>query len=47
MKVLILTASVGEGHNAAARAVSEEIRELYPEAEIQVENGLEIGRAHV
>ena len=40
MKVLILTASVGEGHNAAARAVSEEIRELYPEAEIQVENGL-------
>ena len=40
MKVLILTASVGEGHNAAARAVSEEIRELYPDAQIQVENGL-------
>ena len=42
MKVLILTASVGEGHNAAARAVSEEIRELDPEAEIQVENGLAV-----
>ena len=40
MKVLILTASVGEGHNAAARAVSEEIRELDPNAQIQVENGL-------
>ncbi|MCW3035416.1 MAG: hypothetical protein JWM17_728, partial [Actinobacteria bacterium] len=40
MKVLILTASVGEGHNAAARAVSEEIRQLHPDAEIQVENGL-------
>ncbi|HMC08440.1 MAG TPA: glycosyltransferase, partial [Actinomycetota bacterium] len=43
MKVLILTATVGEGHNAAARAVTEEIRELDPSAEIQVENGL----AHV
>jgi UDP-N-acetylglucosamine:LPS N-acetylglucosamine transferase len=40
VKVLILTASVGEGHNAAARAVSEEIRELHPDEEIQVENGL-------
>ena len=40
MKVLILTASVGEGHNAAARAVSEEIRDLDPNAQIQVENGL-------
>lgn len=40
MKVLILTASVGEGHNAAARAVSEEIRDLDPDAEIQVVNGL-------
>lgn len=40
MKVLILTASVGEGHNAAARAVSEEIRDLHPDAQIQVENGL-------
>jgi UDP-N-acetylglucosamine:LPS N-acetylglucosamine transferase len=40
VKVLILTASVGEGHNAAARAVSEEIRDLHPDAQIQVENGL-------
>ncbi|HEU5004174.1 MAG TPA: glycosyltransferase [Actinomycetota bacterium] len=42
MKLLILTASVGEGHNAAARAVSDEIRELDPAAEVQVENGLAV-----
>ena len=40
MKVLILTASVGEGHNAAARAISEEIRDQDPGAEIRVVNGL-------
>ena len=45
MKVLILTASVGEGHNAAARAISEEIRDRDPSAEIQVVNGLaRVGR---
>jgi UDP-N-acetylglucosamine:LPS N-acetylglucosamine transferase len=40
VKVLILTATVGEGHNAAARAVSEEIRNLDLSAEIRIENGL-------
>jgi UDP-N-acetylglucosamine:LPS N-acetylglucosamine transferase len=45
VKLLILTASVGEGHNAAARAVTEEVRELDPTAEVRVVNGLaRVGR---
>jgi UDP-N-acetylglucosamine:LPS N-acetylglucosamine transferase len=45
VKLLILTASVGEGHNAAARAVTEEVQELDPTAEIRVVNGLaRVGR---
>ncbi|MGH2717550.1 MAG: MGDG synthase family glycosyltransferase, partial [Actinomycetota bacterium] len=42
MKLLILTASVGEGHNAAARAVAEEVKALDSTAEVNVINGLAV-----
>ncbi|HWD09100.1 MAG TPA: glycosyltransferase, partial [Actinomycetota bacterium] len=42
MKLLILTASVGEGHNAAARAVTEEVKDLDPSADVNVVNGLAV-----
>ncbi|HLI57335.1 MAG TPA: hypothetical protein VKY26_09950, partial [Actinomycetota bacterium] len=42
MKLLILTASVGEGHNAAARAVTEEVKGLDPTADVNVVNGLAV-----
>jgi processive 1,2-diacylglycerol beta-glucosyltransferase len=40
VRVLVLTAPVGEGHVAAARALSEEILRRNPSAEIQIVNAL-------
>ncbi|MCX6389887.1 MAG: hypothetical protein NT122_04525 [Solirubrobacterales bacterium] len=39
-KVLILSADIGEGHDAPARAIVREFREQYPEAAVSVANGL-------
>lgn len=44
-RVLILSADVGEGHAAAARAIASEVRAADPEAEVEVAEGLEwLGR---
>ena len=44
-RVLILSADVGEGHAAAARAMAEEIAAVDPDAEIEVAEGLQwLGR---
>jgi processive 1,2-diacylglycerol beta-glucosyltransferase len=44
-RILILTASVGEGHDAPTRTLSRQLRSECPEVEIMVEDGLEyLGR---
>jgi hypothetical protein len=40
-RVLILTASVGEGHDAPTRTLSDQLREECPDVEIHVEDGLD------
>jgi UDP-N-acetylglucosamine:LPS N-acetylglucosamine transferase/UDP-2,3-diacylglucosamine pyrophosphatase LpxH len=40
MRVLIVSATVGEGHNAAARGLAEDLLRTYPDAEVTIENGL-------
>jgi UDP-N-acetylglucosamine:LPS N-acetylglucosamine transferase len=40
-RVLILSADVGEGHAAAARALTEQVRALSPEAQVTTIDGLE------
>lgn len=39
-KVLILSADIGEGHDAPARAITREFRDRYPEADVTTVNGL-------
>ncbi|HEY0416675.1 MAG TPA: glycosyltransferase [Gaiellaceae bacterium] len=47
-RVLILTASVGEGHDLPARTLAEQIRAEAPGAEVVIEDGLRaMGRAFV
>jgi processive 1,2-diacylglycerol beta-glucosyltransferase len=47
-RVLILTASVGEGHDLPARTLADQLREEAPEVEVVVEDGLAaMGRAFV
>jgi UDP-N-acetylglucosamine:LPS N-acetylglucosamine transferase len=40
-RVLVLTADIGEGHDLPARIIKADIEEEYPEAEVEIENGLE------
>ncbi|HEY8202731.1 MAG TPA: metallophosphoesterase, partial [Actinomycetota bacterium] len=40
MRVLIISAKVGEGHDAAARGIAEEILDGYPDADVRIVNGL-------
>ena len=45
-RVLIFTASVGEGHDAPTRTLSEQLRRECPDVEVMVEDGLALmGRA--
>ena len=47
-RILILSASIGEGHDAPARELAAGIRELRPEAEVEIADGLQaMGRASV
>ena len=39
-KVLILSADIGEGHDAPARAITKEFRDRYPDADVTTVNGL-------
>ena len=41
MRVLILTASVGEGHDLPARLLGEEISRQRPDVEVRIEDGLQ------
>jgi UDP-glucose 4-epimerase len=40
-RVLILTADIGEGHDLPARMIKADVEEVSPEAEVEIENGLE------
>ncbi len=40
-RVLVLTADIGEGHDLPARIIKADIEEEYPQAEVEIENGLE------
>jgi UDP-glucose 4-epimerase len=40
-RVLILSADIGEGHDLPARIIKADLEEEYPDAEIEIENGLE------
>ena len=47
-RVLILTASVGEGHDLPARTLADQLREESPDAEVVIEDGLRaMGRGFV
>jgi processive 1,2-diacylglycerol beta-glucosyltransferase len=47
-RVLILTASVGEGHDLPARTLADQLRREAPDAEVVIEDGLRaMGRAFV
>jgi len=39
-KVLILSADIGEGHDAPARAIQREFQEIEPDAKVSIANGL-------
>lgn len=41
IRILILTASVGEGHDLPARTLAAQLRAEFPDAEVMVEDGLE------
>jgi UDP-glucose 4-epimerase len=40
-RVLVLTADIGEGHDLPARIIKDDLEAEYPEAEVEIENGLE------
>jgi UDP-glucose 4-epimerase len=40
-RVLVLSADIGEGHDLPARIIKADLEEQYPEAEVEIENGLE------
>ncbi|HEU4707268.1 MAG TPA: NAD-dependent epimerase/dehydratase family protein [Solirubrobacterales bacterium] len=40
-KVLVLSADIGEGHDLPARIIKADLEEEYPEAKVEIENGLE------
>jgi UDP-glucose 4-epimerase len=40
-RVLILSADIGEGHDLPARIIKADLEEEYPDAEVEIENGLE------
>lgn len=40
-RVLILTADIGEGHDLPARIIKEDLEAELPEAEVEIDNGLE------
>jgi UDP-glucose 4-epimerase len=40
-RVLVLSADIGEGHDLPARIIKADLEEDFPEAEVEIENGLE------
>jgi UDP-glucose 4-epimerase len=40
-RVLVLSADIGEGHDLPARIIKADLEEEYPEARVEIENGLE------
>jgi UDP-glucose 4-epimerase len=40
-RVLVLSADIGEGHDLPARIIKADLEEEYPEAKVEIENGLE------
>jgi UDP-glucose 4-epimerase len=40
-RVLVLTADIGEGHDLPARIIKDDLEAEYPDAEVEIENGLE------
>jgi UDP-glucose 4-epimerase len=46
-RVLVLTADIGEGHDLPARMIKADLEQVTPEAEVEIENGLEaMGRLY-
>jgi UDP-glucose 4-epimerase len=46
-RVLVLTADIGEGHDLPARMIKADLEQVAPEAEVEIENGLEaMGRLY-
>jgi UDP-glucose 4-epimerase len=40
-RVLVLTADIGEGHDLPARIIKADLEEEYPDAQVEIDNGLE------